>query len=68
MRFLWAMQNPLVVGFVCCEELTLVDRDLPPAELMGRADDWENDHQVLPSLFKYSDTAGHLAATAIVDV
>ena len=67
-RFLWAMQNPLVVGFVCCEELALVDRDLPPAELMGRADAWENEYQVLPFLFKYSDTAGHLAATAIVDV
>lgn len=67
-RFAWAMQNPLVLGLVCCDPAPLLARALQPSEIMGRADVWDMEYQLLPTRLKFSDRVGDLCPEASVEV
>lgn len=68
LRYSWAMQNPLVLGLVYCEVSPMLARNSLPFDMMGRADLFEDEYQLIPNIFKFSDKVGDLDPAATVEV
>lgn len=58
LRIMFAMQNPLVAGFVVVEECIRVQRQVSPAAMMEDPSLWAVEFQIISMEWRWSDSIG----------